>query len=231
MITWEQFESAVFRYREIANYDQSYEELMNNQHFTKALRTSPGLKEMHKIIKFLNSWRCRIKSRTESEKSLLSVIIENLTLVSVLRNYTIQDINFDKVIYENNFSLKVKDLVILVYSKFRDMNFKFGITATTKLLHILVPELFVMWDKAIFNYYRGVDANVSDSGPGYVNFLILMKKLAAEINDNFQSAELHPSAKGKEPSSYLSMMLDCKPPKTLAKLLDEYNWVTITNNA
>jgi hypothetical protein len=230
MITWEEFSSAVFRYREIADYDTSYEEIMNNKEFIKALRTSPSLHEMQKIIEFLNRWRCRIKSGTGSEKALLSVILENLSLLSFLRKYTIRDINFDKVVYETNFNLKIKDLITLIYMKFRDVNFKFGSTATAKILHILVPELFVMWDNAIFNYYQGVDDRVSDSGPGYVCFLILMKQLAISINNNYQSAKIDHSVKNISPASYLSTMIDCDPPKTLAKFLDEYNWVTITNN-
>jgi hypothetical protein len=231
MITWEEFSSAVFRYREIADYDQSYEEIMNNKGFIKSLRTSPGLQEMQKIIEFLNRWRCRIKSGTESEKSLLSVILEDLSLLSFLRNYNIKYVNFDEAVHENNFILKIEDLITLIYIKFRGVDFKFGSTATAKILHILVPELFVMWDNAIFNYYRGVDERVSDSGPGYVYFLILMKKLAVSVNNNYQSAEIDHSVKSKGPASYLSMIIDCKPPKTLAKFLDEYNWVTITNNA
>ena len=231
MITWEEFSSAVFRYREIADYDKSYEEIMNNKEFIKSLRTSPGLHEMQKIIEFLNRWRCRIKSGTESEKAILSVILENLSLLSFLRNYTIKDINFDEAVCENNFILKIKDLITLIYIKFRDVDFKFGSTATAKILHILVPELFVMWDNAIFNYYRGVDERVSDSGPGYVYFLILMKELAVSINNNYQSIEIDQSVKSKGLASYLSMIIDCNPPRTLAKFLDEYNWVTITNNA
>jgi hypothetical protein len=231
MITWKQFESAVFRYREIANYDQSYEEIMNDEYFTKSLMTNPNLKEMQKIIHFLNSWRCRVKSGIESENILLSVTIENLSLLNILKNYSIDSVNFDEVIYGHEFKLKVKDLVILVYSKFRDMDFKFGSTATTKLLHIFAPHLFVMWDKAIFNYYCGFDGNVSDSGPGYVNFLIIMKKLALIINNKFHLAKLNPSIQSKDPAAYLSIILNYKPYKTMAKLLDEFNWVTITNNA
>ena len=230
MITWDRFESAVRSYPEIANYDQSYEELMGNKELIEILKTKPGLKEIHKVIEFLNRWRCRIKSGNESAKILLSVILENLQLLNILRNYNIEHVDFDKKIYGNNFDLKVKDFIILLYSKFRHVHFKFGATATAKILHILIPELFIMWDNDILKNYQRRNIGVSDSAPGYVNFLISMKSLGAEINNKFKSAELHLSGKGKDPASYLSIVMNYNPPKTLAKFLDEYNWVTITRN-
>jgi hypothetical protein len=87
-----------------------------------------------------------------------------------------------------------------------------------------------MWDKKIFEDYQRRDIGISDSGPGYINFLISIKEFANEITNKFYSAELHLSGKGKDPASYLSLVMNCNPPKPLAKFLDEYNWVTITRH-
>ena len=230
MITWDEFKSAICRYPKIANYDQSYEELMGDKNFIKALKENPGLKEVHKVIDFLNIWGCRIKSGDESEKVLLSVIKENLQLLTFLSKYKIEQIDFDYKLFENNFYIKIKDLIILIYLRFRHVEFKFGATATAKILHILVPELFVMWDKAILEYYHANDLKVSDSGPGYVHFLMAMKELAISINEQFQSNVNHPFTKDKDLSLYLLRETNSNHPKTLAKFLDEYNWVTITRN-
>jgi len=230
MITWEKFESAVRSYPEIADYDQSYEELMGNQKLINELRTNPSLKEIHKIMEFLNKWKCRIKYGDDSAKILLSVIAESLQLLDIIRNYNINDIDFDWKIHGNKFNLRIKDLIILLYSKFRHVDFKFGATATAKILHILAPDLLVMWDKAILEYYQIKDPRVSDSGPGYVQFLILMREIAIALNNEFQSSKLHHSLTWKDPASYLSMATKCNHPKTFAKYLDEYNWVTITRN-
>lgn len=230
MITWEQFESVVRIYPKIANYDQSYELLMGDNEFIERLKKKPGLKELHKIIEFLNKWGCMIKCGNESAKMLLSVITDNLQLLDFLRKYSIEDVDFDGKIFGDNFCLRVKDLIILLYSKFRHVDFKFGATATAKILHILVPNLLVMWDKDILDNYQRRNIGVSDSPPDYINFLISIKDLSDEISKEFYSAEIHLSGKGKDHGSYLSMIIHCNPPKTLAKFLDEYNWVTITRN-
>ncbi len=97
-----------------------------------------------------------------------------------------------------------------------------GATAISKILHLLNPEIYVMWDEDIRKKYK-----VAGSAGGYLKFLKLMKeevksaleeeakrrgcseeKVAEEICRELPSKEL-----GQEYSR-----------KTLAKLIDEYNW-------
>lgn len=72
-------------------------------------------------------------------------------------------------------------------------------TGTSKIMHLKNPNLFVMWDDSIRTHY-GLKNNTFQE---YVEFLKKMQELSKNINWNDDS-------------------------KTLAKAIDEYNYVKIT---
>lgn len=77
----------------------------------------------------------------------------------------------------------------------------------SKTLHMLIPGLFVMWDKEI-----------KRSAPtGYGAYLLQMHALAGRL-----AAEAPVPA--PELETYLQERLGYRVRKTLAKYLDEYNW-------
>jgi hypothetical protein len=79
--------------------------------------------------------------------------------------------------------------------------------AASKTLHMLVPGLFVMWDK-----------NIRRSVPhGYGAYLLEMHAFARRL------AEQAPVPTA-EIEDYLQQHLGSRLRKTLAKYLDEYNW-------
>lgn len=73
---------------------------------------------------------------------------------------------------------------------------------TTKLLHGLYPNLFVMWDKGICKKY-----GCYENAAGYVIFLKLMQELAQSL------------LREKDKES-----LTQETGVTIPKLIDEYNW-------
>lgn len=98
----------------------------------------------------------------------------------------------------------------------------FGPTACSKILHLIQPELFIMWDKAISQFYHDVHRkNGLQHQKGeeicYFEFLKDMQKLSLELlKSNTESVILKDL---KDISKY---------DKTLAKALDEYNYMMIT---
>lgn len=72
-------------------------------------------------------------------------------------------------------------------------------TGAPKLMHLRVPDVFVMWDVWIRNFYGFKNGDPDD----YLNFLKLMQDKFGNI---------------KKPVS----------DRTLAKLIDEHNYITIT---
>jgi hypothetical protein len=75
-----------------------------------------------------------------------------------------------------------------------------GPTAASKTLHLVAPNLFIIWDRAIRNHYV-----FKESGAEYVRFLVNMqtwlKKLKSPIG-----------------------ALQSRYGKSCTKIIDEYNW-------
>lgn len=86
-----------------------------------------------------------------------------------------------------------------------------GATSASKILHLLKPKFFIMWDREIAEKY-GVEMCSS----GYVEFLkkcqFILKKLLTE----YRKLGI------EKPESWLTE----KYGKPLTKLLDEYNWLS-----
>ena len=93
-----------------------------------------------------------------------------------------------------------------------------GGTTASKILSVLKPETFVMWDIPIAEYY-GFDRN----SVGYCHFMLLMHGYALRLRELTR-------AKSTTPEEYLCAS-DRKWKPTIAKLLDEWNWVSITQAA
>ena len=72
-------------------------------------------------------------------------------------------------------------------------------TGAPKIMHLRVPDIFVMWDTWIRNFYGFKNGDAND----YLSFLKLMQEKFGNI---------------KKPAS----------DRTLAKLIDEHNYITIT---
>lgn len=77
-----------------------------------------------------------------------------------------------------------------------------------------------------------INTQVTDSGQGYCVYLQIMQHVANQLYQRFRSADLNPPAGvNQDPANYLSIQMNYSPYKTMAKYLDEYNWVTITKKA
>jgi hypothetical protein len=76
-----------------------------------------------------------------------------------------------------------------------------GPTATAKVLHLIVPDLFMIWDRKIRVAY-----GFGDSGKEYVWFLVNMQKWIRTLSPILEKMQ---KDYGKSP----------------AKLIDDYNWI------
>ena len=83
-----------------------------------------------------------------------------------------------------------------------------GDAAASKILGVMVPPLFVMWDKEI-----------KKGGWGYGEFMLRMHEFALELRDRLAPVEARRDIDG-----YLQTTLGYSVKKPLAKYIDEYNW-------
>ena len=93
-------------------------------------------------------------------------------------------------------------------------------TSASKILALINPHLFVMWDDAIWLAYYEKSMRYRSPGKVYVEFLIKMQRAAIAITKDAKTNHGIDS-----PAEHLSGELGLKPPFTLAKFIDEYNFI------
>lgn len=101
---------------------------------------------------------------------------------------------------------------------------RFESTDTSKALHGMLPELFVMWDDRIKKAIIGIRSTGRDyDGNCYAKeFLPGMQKVAQEFADSFRKER---GGNREEAAKEISKMADGY---TLAKLVDEINYLRFT---
>lgn len=137
---------------------------------------------------------------------------------------------FQKLQYENLLSINFDDEEVAehiknIYGSAKVKNI--GATAISKILHLLNPELFVMWDFKIRKMYKDKYPAVRESANGYLEFL---KAVQREIKEAIQEESKRSGRSEQEIVEKICTQLPSKKlgpeynRKTLAKLVDEYNW-------
>jgi hypothetical protein len=149
-------------------------------------------------------------------RKLTENLISQRDAFQKLQGKKLLNINFDEV---------AKDIES-IYNKLAEIK-NVGATAISKILHLLNPEVFVMWDDAIREKYKEKYPKVTGSAKGYIEFLKAVKRKVEEAIEE----EVKRSGKSKQE---IVEEICTKPPskrlgseyrrKTLAKLVDEYNW-------
>lgn len=233
MPTWIEFEWAVFIYGAIGG-DPIYKKLMEQEPLLNALRRNPSILLTNdireKIIRgFLNQWSCHVHNNSDSAKALKRALRSINNYLVIFHEKCLSDINFNQSVRINNVQMSYEEAMEYCYASIVSIGYNFGKTATSKLLHVLNPKLFVMWDKPIFEAYNSQNPSITDSARGYIEYLKVMQQSASQLQIDFCNDPRMTSYRHLGPAGYLSLRLNFNPHKTLAKFLDEYNWVTITN--
>ncbi len=175
------------------------------------------------IIAFLNEWRTRTPKRASNglKKALSPDLLKNLKRLQKLK---LEDINEE---IDNN--------IIEIFNKIDNVK-HIGLTGTAKILGLFCPDLFVQWDKEIINDHLLKNSLKKNKfgGDMYLSFLKDMQKEAKKILSQNINISKHLSDNLKklyeQQYGYQSPQAEFMKNwgKSLAKYLDEYNWVTIT---
>lgn len=212
-------------YGQHTDYDQSYASLLRKGPFLSRLRVNPSgltvedvLDEL--IIGFLNSWGCRLPNTSQAALAIRSSLVRAADTVIASADNTLLDVDL------SNRPTAKGHLIAGAYEVMLTAH-RVGPTTASKILHVLNPALFVMWDMAIRRHYSSVCDSRMASGVDYVVFLRYMQELALSVTEDFASQ--HGLSESIE--SYVPRYLGHDRPVTLAKLLDEYNWATIVRRA
>jgi len=138
--------------------------------------------------------------------------------ILALRNKSLESVDFDE---------ELKELGVTVEAAIRYLFYRYATflraTGASKALHLLLPQLIVMWDSQIRKDYEIESSNVD----GFLKFQRMMKKLLERAIESFMRE--HRVERDKAIRGSLRLRYGSKP-KSLAKLIDEFNWRTRGEN-
>lgn len=231
MPTWNQFAWAALLFWAMSEQNQSYKDLLSDKPLLNTLRNNPaelnvGQIQTNVIGRFLNAWQCRMEKSLQAAGAIHNQLIQTRPYLQALGGFDLETVDFDANIIVGENQIPISRACEEFYNGLRNnIGHRFAATATSKLLHLLQPNLFVMWDNKILASCHKNNPNIRDSGTGYCAFLRLMQEMAINIHEAFNRQN---QGQRDDPATFLSEQLQYDQPQTLAKFVDEYNWVTIT---
>lgn len=161
------------------------------------------------ISKFFKIWMKMMRIKWSDQK-IIHNIKEIVRLFSrhfdKLKNEKLEEIEFDE---------NIRTTIEKIFNAFRNIEVgggrRLGSVGTSKMMHIILPELFPMWDIQIrYSYgYNNDDAE---------NFIQFMKKMQEEAKELLKSW-------GKTKEELCNEFEFHRERRTLPKLIDEYNFV------
>ena len=116
---------------------------------------------------------------------------------------------------EEKFSRAIKS----IYSRLDPIPYIGGPTSIPKILHLFNPEIFVMWDTKIRENYRKKNNRIRDTPEGYLEFL---KEVQKELKEAVRERQRET---GKGLDDIEQEIRSRYNNKTLARIVDEYNWI------
>ena len=173
--------------------------------------------EVGKVRDFVaRTWKTR-NMQAKSEH-LLPALKKVLPKLNKLRGKTILDVCLDESIDGKN----IADVICSSFKRIancgppskRNGRPNNEVTGASKMLHIINPKLFVMWDRAIISGYGGYKCIK------YTDFLRRMQRLA-----NYAINQVEKECGVSREDAIESLRCDGH---TLAKTLDEYNFMKYT---
>ena len=229
MINSKDLEWATFLYN-VMGEDLSYledlqevEKSLNTEHLGKA------------VVGFLNHWRMRLSRKTVPAE------INNWYKGDTIKR--LEELPSSLLELDFNDARAIENITILFTSL--DGLTRINDTGASKIMHIIKPNIFVMWDNEIRKHYlKEFRGKNSESGPdAYLYFMQKMQEIAIPIckeNKNIASdlsmklkrlyeGNLRNYTKESEKLK-LTKEIDFlgKKGKSITKFLDEYNWIVIT---
>ena len=203
--TYEQVRWAATSFRGEAD-DAAYADACNPE-FRDALMGQDNGAAVAKLARFLNSWGSQV-----SDDQVPGVAAAIQRAAPVLHPLAASALEFDDL------RCATLDIIEQAYDSIAEAN-GVGPAAASLILSLLNPALFVMWNTAIRSAYF---PNDPPNGATYAQFLTVMRMAALSI-----AADARAQHGIDDPAGQISDAFGINPPFTLAKFIDEYNWLTL----
>ena len=200
-----QYDAGDHRYNKY--YRAVYEPEYPHPLVKRLYRSEDRAPDIKPLRRFLNQWKCRL--RCESDNLVAEVMME-------LGSY--REGLFDSAIEAEFLDDAIFDAAELAFDRLASIP-HVGPTTASKILGVLYPRFFVMWDTDIRKAYFD---RSQCKGYEFAIFLREMRSSAVSIIDDARNHEI------EDPAEAISNEIKQNPPFTLAKFINDYVWLTIT---
>lgn len=200
---------AFYKYENRAKY---YDIFLNTKKEELWNTSNPPDTEISKLFKFIRRWDFHFRGEEQLFKEAYADVYEE---INHLKDKTFSEID----LLERNNHICIQN-IINAFSTCNNAG-RYESTDATKMAHALMPDLFVMWDRKIREGTIG-NANHNLAENYVMNFLPRMK---LELRELVKSCKTDP--KTPENEILASIEAVCHG-KTVAKLLDQFNYMTFT---
>jgi hypothetical protein len=181
---------------------------------------------IERVIKFLDSWGCYLYTERENWPRMAEKIKEaykkSIPFLNALQDETLEDLDLDRKRNVEGKEYTNKEILNEVFLNLSRVGYKFRGVAASKVLSLINPKLFMIWDQSICKSY-GIRAHSEPHlrDRQYASeFLPIMRQKA---NDVIESCMIERRCSRKDAIEAINSFRKDRP---LAKLLDEYNWIT-----
>ena len=186
-----------------AVYEPSYPHTLMQPRYLSA----DQVPDIEPLRRFLNQWKCRLPSASGRP------IADAMTELGSYREGL-----FDSAIEAKILDDSVFDATESIFDRLTSIQ-HVGPTTASKILGMMYPRFFVMWDTAIREAYFD-----RSNARGH-EFAIFMKEMRNSAIFIVADAQNHGT---KDPSGTISKEIGQSPPFTLAKFINDYIWLTVT---
>ncbi len=204
--TFEQIRWSAAAFRGETNDDAGYLPLYTSE-FRQTLLETQDAHNVEQLLKFVNKWGFRVSY--DKAPGVALAIAQAAPHLSPLSGSALE---FDDL------RCATLDIIERAYDSIAAAD-GVGPSTTSLILSLLNPALFVMWNTQIRNAYF---PNDPPNGATYAQFLTIMRMAALSI-----TADARSQHGIDDPAGRLSGNLGINPPFSLAKFIDEYNWLTL----
>lgn len=209
-MTINELKIACYLYERFTSYDKDYRNLRSAERLNLCER-----EHTEKLLKWLRSWGCRQFKKEDTELSIKNLKDWYSKDSELLPGHLLQLLDGDRT---------VLDLTINIFDRLRNTKISerynstsdvtVGPVGAAKILFALRPYFYSPWDGPICQ-----NKGYTLDGHGYIKYLKDIQETSFEIEKECKERGLE---------IYDLVKITNRPISTLPKLIDEYNWVTIT---
>ena len=187
----------------------NYDGYMKCKDWTCWVNPDLPIDEIRKLFNFIKSWDRFFQGDVELFRRIYAEVSSTM---QKLKNERIEEANFTQEL-----EIKVRD----VFDKVANCTLidRYESTDASKILHTILPNFFVMWDDRI---KEGVMQG-RDNGAAYAFYFL--PKMQLELSEAIETCMEERKLNRTDAIRYICEKCDGK---TLAKLVDEYNYMKYT---